>query len=148
MTDFEENKLSLLRTLIALARKVRTLFDARTGAYGLTEARAGLLLHLSQAGSLTQSELADAMEVERPTMARLIDGMETSGMVRRDIDPKDRRQRHVQLTESAEGQVAAVLMLTEQLRADVLAGISEEDLAVTHNVLRQMLENVATASQS
>ncbi|SFB82615.1 MarR family winged helix-turn-helix transcriptional regulator [Tropicimonas isoalkanivorans] len=145
MSDFESTKLGVLRTLIALTRKVRTLFDARTGEYGLTEARARLLLHLSKSGPLTQSELAEAMEVERPTMARLIDGMETSGMVRRDIHPGDRRQRHIHLTDAAEGQVQAVLKLSEQVRADVLAGISEEDLAITHKVLLQMFDNVVKA---
>lgn len=136
---------NLLRTLSSLTRKVRTLFDARTGDYGLTEARARLLLHLSQSGPLTQADLAEAMEVERPTMARLIDGMEAHGMVRREIVRDDRRQRHILLTDAAQSQAEAVLMLTEQLRADVLSGISEEDLEVTNRVLCRMLANVADA---
>lgn len=136
---------NILRTLASLTRKMRTLFDARTGGYGLTEARARVLLHLSQRGPLTQADLAEAMEVERPTMARLIEGMEASGMVRREVVPEDRRQRYIILTEAAESQVQAVLMLTEQLRADVLVGVSEEDLAVTHRVLCRMLANVAKA---
>ncbi|WP_299655580.1 MarR family transcriptional regulator [uncultured Jannaschia sp.] len=139
---------SLLRTLGALTRKVRILFDARTSEYGLTEARARLLLHLSQRGPLTQADLADAMEVERPTMARLIDGMEANGMVRRAIVPGDRRQRHILLTEVAQNQAEAVLALTERLRADVLAGISKQDLAITNDVLLRMLDNVAKASES
>ncbi len=148
MSHSEDTKFGLLRTLSALSRKVRTLFDARTSDYGLTEARARLLLHLSQSGALTQTDLADAMDVERPTMARLIDGMEAGGMVRREAVPGDRRQRHIVLTDAAQSQAEAVLVLTGQLRADVLAGISEEDLAITHSVLCRMLDNVAEAGRS
>lgn len=137
---------SLLRTLGSLTRKVRTLFDARTVDYGLTEARARLLLLLSQEGPWTQAGLADAMEVERPTMARLLDGMEASGLVRREMVATDRRQRHIFLTDQAQSQAEAVRMLTDQLRAEVLCGISAEDLAITHDVLCRMLANVAKAS--
>lgn len=148
MTDPADVRAVLLRTLGAVTRKARTLFDARTGAYDLTEARARLLLHLSRSGPLTQGELADAMEVERPTMARLIDGMEAGGMVRRKIVPGDRRQRHIVLTPAAQGQAEAVLALTERLCAEILADIPDEDLVVTQRVLCRMLENVAAAARS
>lgn len=88
------------------------------------------------------------MEVERPTMARLINGVEASGMVRREMVPDDRRQRQILLTEAAREQVEAVLSLTERLRAEVLDGIPQEDLATTHRVLCRMLANVAKAGQS
>lgn len=147
MSHPERPEANLFRTLSSLTRKVRTLFDARSGEHGLTEARARLLLHLSRSGPLTQADLAEAMEVERPTMARLIDGMEAQGMVRREIVPGDRRQRHIVLTAAAQGQCAAVLMLTEQLRAEVLSGIPEKDLEVTNRVLCRMLANVAEAGR-
>ena len=148
MSHSADARLGLLRTLGALTRKVRTLFDARASEYGLTEARARLLLHLTQSGPLTQGELADAMDVEPPTMARLIDGMVTGGLVRREAVPGDRRQRHIVLTEAAQSQAEAVLVLTAQLRTEVLAGISEEDLAITHRVVCRMLDNVAKAGRS
>ncbi|MCQ0970502.1 MarR family transcriptional regulator [Paracoccus sp. TK19116] len=148
MNRSREPEADILPTLGALTRKLRALFDDRTQAYGLTEARARLLLRLSQNGPMTQSELADAMGVEPPTMVRLIDGMEATGAVRREVVPGDRRQRHVLLTEAAQAQAESVQALTDQLRSDVLQGIAPEDVAVTQRVLRQMLENVAKASQS
>lgn len=147
MADTDDFKAGLLRMFGAVTRKARTLFDARTRDFDLTEARARLLLHLARSGPLTQGELAEAMEVERPTMARLIDGMETGGMVRREVVPGDRRQRRIVLTPAAQGQAEAVLALTEHLCAEILADIPDEDLAVAHRVLCRMLDNLAAAGR-
>ncbi|AJE46121.1 MarR family winged helix-turn-helix transcriptional regulator [Celeribacter indicus] len=134
-----------VRKFTTANRKLRVLFDARTGEYGLTQARARVLLLLARNAPMTQAELADALDVERPTMARLIDAMEGSGLLRRETCFEDRRQRNISLTEAAEGEAQAVLTLTSRLSDDVLAGISEADLAVLDRVLSRMLENIEGA---
>jgi MarR family transcriptional regulator, transcriptional regulator for hemolysin len=136
------------RDVITLTRKVRTLFDARASSRGLTYARARLLLHISTCEVQTQAELAEAMEVERPTMARLIDGLEEAGMVRREVLSGDRRQRHVHLTDQAKTEAAAVSALTDTLCAELVAGIPAEELERAHRVIEQMLDNVVKAACS
>lgn len=132
--------------MLTLTRKVRTLFDARTSLHGLTYARARILLHLYTCEPPTQAELAEAMEVERPTMARLIDSMEEGGLVRREVSSEDRRQRHVHLCDPAKTQAKAVIAMTDAMREDIMKDISAEDLATAHRVIQQMLDNVTKAS--
>lgn len=135
----------ILRSVTTLSRKIRTLFDARAGAYGLTQARARTFLLLAQKNPMGLTELADTMEVQRPTMVRLIDGMEASGLVRRETSAGDRRQRSIYLTDAAQAEVRTVEALTDKIRADVLDGIPDADLETTRRVICRMLENIAKA---
>lgn len=132
-----------LQELSVLVRKLRTLFDARASALGLTFARARVFLHMARLERPTQSELAEALEVERPTMARLLDGMEKAGLVTRELCKDDRRARRIVLTQAAEAPSRALLDVSERLRSEVLNGVSPEDLAVARRVALTMLSNLA-----
>lgn len=143
-----ETRETFYRDVITLTRKVRTLFDARVSSRGLTYARARLLLHMSTSEVQSQAKLAEAMEVERPTMARLIDGLEDAGLVRREVSPTDRRQRYVHLTEPAKAQAQTVNALTEAMRGELVEGISDADLDTAHRVIRQMMENIARSANA
>ena len=50
------------------------------------------------AGPRRVGELAEAEQVEPPTMTRLVDGMERDGYVAREADPEDRRAVIVRAT--------------------------------------------------
>ncbi|MBJ3775099.1 MarR family winged helix-turn-helix transcriptional regulator [Acuticoccus mangrovi] len=134
-----------VRDLSTVARKMRTLFDARARESGLTYARAGLFLYLVRCKSPTQAELADALDVERPTMARLIDGMEQAGLVVRETSDSDRRVRHVVLTPAAQEQAKDVVRMSETMREQLLKGIDPEDIRIAHKVLHKMLANIQEA---
>ena len=79
-------------------------------------------------------------------MARLIDGLEEAGLVRREISSQDRRQRHVHMTAPARAQAQTVTELTEAIRHELIEGIPEEDLEVADRVIHQMLENIVKAA--
>ena len=61
MADTDDFKAGLLRMFGAVTRKARTLFDARTRDFDLTEARARLLLHLARSGPLHDFETVDTL---------------------------------------------------------------------------------------
>jgi DNA-binding MarR family transcriptional regulator len=67
-------------------------------ALGLTGPRTSALAVIVFRGPLTMSALAEAEQVRRPTITRLIDGLERRGLVRRVNDPADGR---VQLVEAS-----------------------------------------------
>ncbi|OCX67362.1 hypothetical protein BFP70_01875 [Thioclava sp. SK-1] len=131
------------RDLVTIARKMRTVFDGRAAEHGLTYARARILLQLTTKDTIGQSELAEAMEVEPPTMARLLEAMEDCGLVTRTIAPKDRRQRNVHLTPAAQDQAAVVLAMTRKLRMELTEGIPPQDLETARDVLAKVLVNAS-----
>ncbi len=131
-----------------VTRKVRTLFDTRVRAHeSMTQSRARLLLLLMRQPRMTQGDLAIAMEVAMPTMARTIDAMEKAGLVCRETDLQDRRVKWVALTEESKSQASQVLALSDELHADVLNGIKAADIAATRRVLSAILENIEKAGQ-
>jgi DNA-binding MarR family transcriptional regulator len=91
----------LLSNIVTLARLIRTEADKRARAHGMTRAQWGILIRLEQQPGLLQKELAEILEVEPITVARLIDRLEARGMVERRADPTDRRCWRLHLTEAA-----------------------------------------------
>jgi len=67
-------------------------------AMGLTAPRASALSVLVFRGPLTMSQLAEAEQVRRPTITRLVDGLERRGLVRRVSDAEDGRVQLVEAT--------------------------------------------------
>jgi len=67
-------------------------------ALGLSGPRASALSVIVFRGPLTMSTLADAEQVRRPTITRLVDGLERRGLVRRVSDPADGRGQLVEAT--------------------------------------------------
>jgi DNA-binding MarR family transcriptional regulator len=67
-------------------------------AMGLTGPRASALSVLVFRGPVTMSQLAEAEQVRRPTITRLVDGLERRGLVRRVSHAHDGRVQLVEAT--------------------------------------------------
>lgn len=113
--------------LTDVARLLRTTFDRRVKSMGLTRSQWWVLTHLFRNDGMTQAELADLLEVERPTLGRLLDRLETNGWVRREGDTQDRRAKRVYLTEEFEPSMRAMRRIAAQVRAEALEGLSSEE---------------------
>jgi DNA-binding MarR family transcriptional regulator len=109
-----------------VARLLRTTFDRRVKALGFTRSQWWVLTHLFRNDGITQSELADILEVEKPTLGRLLDRLEAKGWVRREADAADRRVKRVFLTEEIEPALRAMRTAAAEMRRDALAGLSAE----------------------
>ncbi|PSJ62426.1 MarR family winged helix-turn-helix transcriptional regulator [Pseudaminobacter soli (ex Li et al. 2025)] len=132
----------LLDELSKVSRKMRTLFDARVRERGLTLARARTLMRISDGQAVNQKELAEELEIENATLVRLIDGLETQGLIERRAVDTDRRAKQVAMTTAGEAAADLVMEMARGLRRDLLAGIDDADLDVTLDVLRRMAQNI------
>jgi len=110
-----------------VARLLRTAFDRRVKSLGLTRSQGWVLNHLFRNDGVTQSELADILQVEKATLGRLLDRLEAKGWVRREGHADDRRAKRVFLTEEVEPGLKAMRAAAADLRRDALAGLSAED---------------------
>lgn len=129
--------------LAAVNRKLRALVDERARGMGLTLARARLLMELAREDGLIQSDLAGLLEIEQPTLVRLLDGLERNGMIERRAVAGDRRARQVFLTPMARAQAEDILAFLAELRADILQGIAPQELEMALSVLRRTSRNIA-----
>lgn len=138
----------VLREITLAARKLQTYFDAKLKAEGLTMARARALHFLVQPRTWTQAELADELDIERPSAVRLIDGMEAGGLVRRVPVPGDRRSNHVELTNQAQPLLEIINQLAQAGQNVLLEGIDDHDLEITLTVLSRITRNAGSATGS
>jgi DNA-binding MarR family transcriptional regulator len=132
----------LLFLLHDLARQLRLNADRRASIHGLTRAQWIVLYRLDKQPGLSQKELAEILEVEPITVARLIDRLEERGMVERRDDPHDRRIWRLHLRHPAH----AVLRELAAERADMLgmvsAGLDDATLRHLKEGLARMKANV------
>jgi len=87
--------------LYDVGRLMRTRADQAARSMGMTRAQWVILSWIELRPGLSQNELASLVEVEPITVGRLVDRLETRGIVERRNDPKDRRIHRLHLTGEA-----------------------------------------------
>ncbi len=122
MHDFQRDLMFLLHDV---ARLLRVDADKRARAHGMTRAQWGILIWLERQPGRSQKELAELLEVEPITVARLIDRLEVRGMVERRPDPKDRRIWRLHLCPPAHGVLREIDCQREQMRRLVTSGLDD-----------------------
>jgi DNA-binding MarR family transcriptional regulator len=125
-----------------VARLMRTAYDRRIRKLGLTRAQWWVLTHLYRANGVTQTELAETLEIEKPTLGRLLDRLEAKGWVRREHDASDRRVWRVHLTEEVEPALRTMRAIAAELRRDALTGISAAERERFVDTLLAIKENL------
>ena len=131
------------RTMIRLVRKIRSVFDDQAHDMGLTYARAQTILEVSRREGLSQTALAECLDIETPTLNRTLDGLEKLGFLERRLDPNDKRVRQIYLTAHARANADQIETFVQDLRAQVYKGISAQEIAQMQRVLDKMTANMA-----
>jgi MarR family transcriptional regulator, transcriptional regulator for hemolysin len=134
----------VLVLLYDVARHMRTYADQMARAHGMTRAQWVILARLERQPDLSQNELAALAEVTPMTIARLIDRLEALGLVKRCVDPKDRRIWRLRLTPQAGPLLAEIKQMRAKLHAVMTKGIDPAVLDAMGVGLRQMKENVSS----
>lgn len=111
------------------ARLMRRRVDLRARALGLTYAQVRALGLLARDEGASQATLADRLELEPISLCRLVDRLEEGDWVRRQDDPSDRRINRLYLTEKARRLIAGLRLLGEEVQAEALTGLSDDQKA-------------------
>lgn len=106
------------------ARLLRTVFARRVREVGLTRAQWLALTRINRRPGVSQSELADMMEIEKAPAGKIVDRLEDKGWVERRAEPSDRRVNRIYLTEQGARVHAAITPLADATVRDALAGLS------------------------
>lgn len=125
-----------------VARLMRRDFDRRAKSLGLTQAQWQALLAISRQEGLTQIALAEHLEVQPISVARLIDRMENAGWVERRPDAFDRRAVNLYLAEKSRPLLDKIFECALQTRARAFAGIGEQQQEQLTSLLLQIKGNL------
>ncbi len=123
-----------------IARRYRTRLNEVLKSIGQTQARWDALFWISVSGdAATQSELAERMGVEGPTLVRMLNTLEQEGLVERQATPGDRRAKTIRLNGGAEAALREIAGLSGPFRDDMLQDIGTEELESCLRVLDKIM---------
>ncbi|MDE2005411.1 MAG: MarR family transcriptional regulator [Rhodospirillales bacterium] len=114
----------------------------------MTRAQWAILIWLDRQPGLSQKELAELLEVEPITVARLIDRLEARGMVERRADARDRRIWRLHLREAAREVLSEIDIQRGEITRMLLAGLDTTTLATLTDALIGMKSNLMAARRA
>lgn len=129
--------------LADVSRSMRRAFQQRLEGSSLTLAQARALVYVSRHEGERQVDLAELLEIQPITLARLIDQLGDAGLVERRHDPNDRRAYRLFLTPAATPRLAAIEQVAAAIRRDALRGLDAQQAAFVHAALRTMRDNLS-----
>lgn len=102
-------------------------------------------MHLWEAEGQTQTQLAEKMGVQPPTVNKMLARMEASGWVQRRADTEDNRISRVYLTEKGQALRADIDAAWQQLEARTTAQLTLDERVLLRRLLLQVLANLGEA---
>jgi DNA-binding MarR family transcriptional regulator len=106
-------------------------FRLRPGGYSV-------LLILRAAPGSRQQDIGAALGIQRPNLVTMIDGLEKRGLIRRAVDPADRRAYALSLTGEGEALLAAADIAHAAHEARIAERLGEADAAALLPALRRV----------
>jgi MarR family transcriptional regulator, transcriptional regulator for hemolysin len=129
--------------LTFVARRWRNLMNEELRAVGQSQARWGTLYWIAVFGdTVNQTELADRIGVEQPTLGRVLRDLEAEGLIERTPGSADRRAKVIRLTAAAKPVMKQINRIQDAVRARLLRDIDPKDLTVCMAVFAQILANM------
>ena len=132
------------RQLVFTAKAMREAFEDTLTAAGGSLGTWVVLSALSDVGCMSQAALASHVHLEGATITHHIDRLEAAGLVRRQLDPNDRRVRRLELTHAGAELHTQLLAAVIELQQHVLAGLGTPERAALQKTLDTIQSNLAT----
>ena len=127
------------------ARQWRRAADQRLQPFELTEATWLPLVRIARAPTLMrQKDLAASLSLDNSSVVRLLDNLETAGLIRRQEEASDRRAKTIVLTARGRAMADQVEAVAHRVREDALAGLSDADIETAFRVLDHVCRALAT----
>jgi len=119
--------------------------DRRVRNYGITRTQWTLLTYLSRYEGVSQTKLAEYMDLAPMTLTRQIDKLEKDGLLDRRQDPQDRRTNLIFLTEKSQPLMNHMHEIAVEAKEAALKNFNEGERELLRDYLSRMRENMATA---
>ena len=124
----------------AVARRLQKKFNA--SGLNITIEQWSVLYHLWKEDGLSQQELCTATFRDKPSITRLVDNLEKSGLVKRVSAQNDRRINKVYLTRQAQSLQEESMALAEETIIEALEGVPAEHINLCKEVLQKVYDNL------
>lgn len=121
--DFEQ---SLIYWVMTTSHALERALNEELAPYGITHRQWQVLGCLMFQGGMTQTQLAERLRIEAPTLAGVLDRMERDGWIQRQSCPNDRRKKLLSVTPKVEPIWETITTAARRVRAATSQGLSDE----------------------
>ena len=125
-----------------VSRLRRSAFDRCLKPLNVTRSQWWVLAYLSREDGMTQTKLAEELDLGKVAIGGLIDRLEKSGLVRREADSNDRRVNRIFLEPKSKQLIARMRKVSHRMNEQILAGLADEKLEHTAKTLDAMKHNL------
>ena len=127
-----------------VSRLRRSAFDRCLKPLNVTRSQWWVLAYLSREDGMTQSQLAEELDLGKVAVGGLIDRLEKSGLLRREADASDRRVNRVFLEPKSKQLIAKMRKVSHRMNTQILDGLPDDRLESTAVTLGSMKRNLLT----
>ena len=128
-----------------VARLLTRNFDRKAQKFELSRAQWQVLAWLKRNEGISQTGLADMLEMSPMTLMRHVDKLEATGLVERRAHPVDRRVYQLHLGRQAHPMLDRLWELGSQTRQEALGSLPKAEEEVLLKALSRMRQNLIDA---
>jgi DNA-binding MarR family transcriptional regulator len=119
--------------------------DAHFASHGVTADQFVILACLAEEDTITQKDLARRASSDPSTIRAMLVLLEGRGLIARNRNPEDSRERLVTLTAKGRRLYERLFKSSDPIRVQMLAGFTEDEAGFLVDGLRRLIENMSTA---
>jgi DNA-binding MarR family transcriptional regulator len=127
--------------LVQILKAHRAYAEAVLTQLGVHTGQEFILLQLADEEGITQSQIAECLGVEPPTVTKMLQRMEAAGLVERRQDREDARVSRVYLTAHSRTLIQPILDAWAELEEHTLAGLTKAERMILFQLLEQIKAN-------
>lgn len=127
--------LEFLSPLHKASRQISMYLEANTKALGVSPLEGHVLTYLRSYAPVPIGELVRVFGVKQSTFTSVLDRMERAGLVRREMNPGDRRSFLIHITAEGRGLSRRLNRLLESLEDDIRKRVGSPDVKGFHAVM-------------
>ncbi len=119
-------------------RKVSNMFSSRLKEYDITPEQWSILYYICAQEGMNQKELATHAYKDQPTTARILDVLYRKQLIRKEMDPQDRRAFLVYPNEEGRELMQKVHAIEEEHNQDIAKLITPERMEQLNTLLQEL----------
>lgn len=123
-------------------QKLSNYLTRKFKPYDITPEQWGVLNRLWEKDGISQKEISEITIKDQTTLTRILDKLETKGLIKRQTSPDDRRSFLIFLTDAGRSIEDILVPIAYEALDDALQGLSEEEIKQLKVLLNKIFVNV------
>jgi len=130
-----------------LVKSFLKVLDHKLTDFNLTGAQFCVLTKLFEEEGLTQTQLAQRLYIESPTLVRTLDRLEEANLIERRRVPEDRRAFHIFLTDKGRSLEDLLMEKGREVHEIAVQGMTKDDVQQLKDMLFLLWHNLEEGAE-